>query len=88
VYAGRASGTWYQHKGGAANYLCTPDDPDYLRYNSGVQGYSSMYGTEYQSHHGPLSAVNNHNVPCAVCYASAREAVMMIPAKTHLCSLH
>ena len=82
VYAGRAGGTWYQHKGGAANYLCMPDDPDYLRYSPGVQGYSYMYGAEYQSHHGPLSAVNDHNVPCAMCYASTREAVMMIPAKT------
>ena len=27
-----------------------------------------MYGVEYQSHHGPLSAVYNHDVPCAVCY--------------------
>ena len=32
VYAGRASGTWYTHKGGAVNYLCMPDDPDYLRH--------------------------------------------------------
>ena len=53
VYAGRAGGTWWQHKGGAANYLCMPDDPDYLRYTSGVQGHSYVYGAEYQSHHGP-----------------------------------
>ena len=34
VYAGRAGGTWYQHKGGAANHLCMPDDPDYLSYTN------------------------------------------------------
>jgi len=56
VYAGRAGGTWFQSKGGAANYLCMPDDPDYFRYSPGVQGYSYVYGAEYQSHHGPLSA--------------------------------
>ena len=31
---------------------------------------------------GPLQAVFDHNVPCAVCYASTRVAVTMIPAKT------
>jgi len=83
VYAGRAGGTWYQHKGGAANYLCMPDDPNYLRYRPGVQGYSSVYGAEYETYAGfPLSAVLNYNVPCAVCYASTRGAVTMVPAKT------
>ena len=38
VYAGRTGGTWYAHKGGAVNYLCMPDDPDYLSYQPGVQG--------------------------------------------------
>ena len=32
LYAGRAGGTFHNHKGGAANYLCMPDDPDYLHY--------------------------------------------------------
>ena len=82
VYAGRAGGTWYAHKGGAANYLCMPDDPDYLSYQPGVQGYNYVYGAEYETGGGPLRAVNEHNVPCAVCYASTRVAVTMIPAKT------
>ena len=82
VYAGRVGGTWWQHKGGAANYLCMPDDPDYLSYQSGIQGYNYVYGAEYEIGGGPLRAVNNHNVPCAVCYASTRVAVTMIPAKT------
>ena len=82
VYAGRAGGTQYTHKGGAANYLCMPDDPDYLSYTPGVQGYNYVYGAEYQTHGGTLRAVFNHNVPCAVCYASTRVAVTMIPAKT------
>ena len=28
--------------------------------------------------------VDDHNVPCAVCYASTRVAVTMIPAKTQM----
>ena len=83
VYAGRAGGTYWQHKGGAVNYLCMPDDPDYLSYQPGVQGYNYVYGVEYETFTGlPLSAVFEHNVPCAVCYASTRVAVTMIPAKT------
>ena len=74
VYAGRAGGTHYTHKGGAANYLCMPDDPDYLSYRPGVQGWSYVYGAEYESYHGPLRAVDEHNVPCAVCYASEYES--------------
>ena len=82
VYAGRAGGSWYGHTGGGANYLCMPNDPHYLAYQPGVQGHSPVYGAEYQSWAGPLSAVHDHNVPCAVCYASTRVAVTMIPAKT------
>ena len=83
VYAGRAGGSWYGHMGGGANYLCMPSDPDYLEYEPGVQGASNVYGAEYQPWAGgPLRAVHDHNVPCAVCYASTRVAVTMIPAKT------
>ena len=38
-----------------------------------------MFGAEYQY---PIPGGHDHNVPCAVCYASTRAAVMMIPAKT------
>ena len=83
VYAGRAGGTYWRHRGGAANYLCMPDDPDYLRYQPGVQSNNPVYGAEYEATSGqPLSAVFQHNSPCAVCYASTRAAVTMIPAKT------
>ena len=68
------------HQGGAANYLCMPNDPQYtLTYQSGVQGYSYVYGTEYE---GDLSGCEQHNAPCAVCYVSTQNAVIMIPAKT------
>ena len=85
VYAGRAGGSLWSHTGGGANYLCMPNDPDYLAYQPGVQGASTVYGTEYQTGGpwvGPLQAVHDHNVPCAVCYVLTRVAVTMIPAKT------
>ena len=34
VYSGRAGGSWYSKTGGATNYLCMPDNPDYLQYDS------------------------------------------------------
>ena len=79
VYTGRAGGSDYT-QGGAANYLCMPLDPEYtLQYRSGVQGHNYVYGTEYQS---PIRGSHDHNVPCAVCSATTRAHVLMIPAKT------
>ena len=60
-----------------------PEDPDYSIYKSGVQAYSQVYGTEYETQSGQtaLPGVHNHNVPCAVC-RTQQETVLMIPAKT------
>ena len=85
VYAGRAGGSYYTHKGGGANYLCLPESPDYLRSTAGHQGGSPVYGAEYESaggNRGPLESVHDHNVPCAVCCTTARVMVLMLPAKT------
>ena len=78
IYAERAAGTFYTKQGGASNYLCMPDTPQYtLSYTPGIQKYSKIHGTEYEH---PVHGTRNHNVPCAVCYASTREAVFMLPA--------
>ena len=82
VYAGRAGGTRHNAPGGAANHICLPENPDYLQYQAGVQNFSPVYAVHYQPLGGPLASVNSHDVPCAVCFASARVAVLMIPAKT------
>ena len=83
VYAGRAAGSWWNHKGGGANRLCLPNYPSYLQYTSGSQiERDYLYGSEYQTSDGPLSAFHDHNVPCAVCHVSTRGTVLMIPGKT------
>ena len=83
VYSGRAGGSWYNFRGGASNYLCMPDDPDYLQFASGSQGRNYVYGVEYELSAGqPLHDVHGHNVPCAVCTAVSRCSLLMIPAKT------
>ena len=85
LYAGRAAGSEHNEKGGGANYLCLPEQPQYSTYTAGSQrGRAFLYGAEYQTagyDNGPLHSVHNHNVPCAVCYTSARETVVMIPAR-------
>ncbi len=81
VYAGRAGGSRYNVEGGASNYICLPDNPQYLDYQDGVQGYSLIYGTESESEEQPLSSVFQQNVACAVYYASNRSVHLMIPAR-------
>ena len=66
--------------GGSSTYLCMPDTPQYtLNYTPGSQSYSVIHGVEYEI---PIIGTRNHNVPCAVCSASTRVAVLMIPART------
>ena len=78
VYAGRTGGTHYRHEGGGANYLCMPDDPQYVlpHYSQGGAG-AYIYGTEYRVSTSQV----NHNAPCAVCYVATRLVALMIPAK-------
>ena len=83
VYSGRAGGSHYQH-GGASNPQCLPLDPGYLRPISGTQHRGLMYGAEYQTHtdgNSHLHGRQDHDVPCAVCYATQRSTVFMVPSK-------
>ena len=84
VYAGRAAGSFYNQKGGAADYICLPPNPDYLTEKNGVQGDSPLHGAEYESYRAtdPLDHLHQQNVPCAVCFVSTRVTKLMIPAKT------
>ena len=83
LYSGRAGGSSDTHKGGAANYLCLPNNLDHLQYQSGVQAFGHISGVEYWYAGFPLlSSVNYRNVPCAVCYVATRSVAVMVPAKT------
>ena len=80
VYAGR-TGSTHATQGGAANYLCMPNSPQYtLPYRSGVQGSSYVYGVEYENTVSAGTA--QYNAPCAVCYVSDKNTVLMIPAQS------
>ncbi len=80
LYTGRMSGVFHNQKGGGANFLCLPNDPEYHTLNTKTQKhYSQIHGTEYEV---PIAGSHDHNVPCAVCHATTRAAKVMIPAKT------
>ncbi|KAI8520392.1 hypothetical protein Bbelb_001460 [Branchiostoma belcheri] len=85
VYSGVAGGTHLSHPGGGTNYQCLPTDPQWGRYQDGVQGYKAfMYGAEYQLHSNfPFgsTALLDDDVPCAVCYVPTRGSKLMIPAR-------
>ena len=85
LYAGRAAGSAHVDRGGGANYICLPEQPQYSTYTAGSQlGRAFLYGAEYRTtgnDNGPLRSLHDHNVPCAVCYTSTRETVVMIPAR-------
>ena len=77
LYAGRAAGSHYTHKGGGADLLCLPDNPDHLGATSPT---NYLYGVEYETN---INNLANHNVPCAVCYTPTRATMLMIPGWTH-----
>ena len=79
VYAGRVGGTYAEYSGGGANYLCMPLNPQYSSYTPGVQGHSYMHGVEYENPIG--TTASSDDATCAVCYASTRETILMVPAR-------
>ncbi|XP_035686191.1 short-chain collagen C4-like isoform X1 [Branchiostoma floridae] len=84
VYSGYAGGTHYTHSGGGTNYQCLPTNPQWGRYQDGAQGWKAfMYGAEYDLNtDAPFSSsLDDHEVPCAVCYVPTRGSKLMIPAR-------
>ena len=81
VYSGAAAGSFYNYRGGGSNYLCLPQQAEYLSTQCPpTNHWDWLYGAEYEY---PISGVGtrNHNAPCSVCYVSNRAAQIMIPGK-------
>ena len=84
TYSGIVGGGHYTHRGGAANYLCMPLDPEHQQVEARtVASRDYIYTTEYQiDSFSPFSHLDDHDAPCAVCRVSGRSTLLMIPAKT------
>ena len=81
IYSGVVAGSWHKHEGAAVDPLCLPPDPQYLQYQSGYQGYTRLYGAEYDTYTpSPLDHSLNRNVPCALCQVYGRNNKIMIPS--------
>ena len=81
TYTGVVGSTRTLDKGGAANFLCLPTDPEYstdLTYGPGVRGHTYINAVGYQA---PLQGGDDTLTACSVCHIKSRSAVMMIPAK-------
>ena len=80
LYSGRAAGSHYYTKGSGSNHLCLPSNPQYLNYVSGREEWRArIYWVEYEQHWNPNQV--DHDVPCSLCYTSARSAKITIPAR-------
>ena len=48
LYKGKAAGSDHWQYGGGANYICLPDEPEFLSYTLGISDEQSyIYGAEY-----------------------------------------
>ena len=72
-------------KGGGANYLCLPNDPQPLETTPDAQFHrANLYGVEYDFYgisSDSLTGIRTHNAPCAVCYTSQRATALTMPGK-------
>ncbi|XP_019857447.1 PREDICTED: short-chain collagen C4-like isoform X2 [Amphimedon queenslandica] len=87
VYEGLAAGGHYTHMGGGADHVCLPAKEPQNMKKPVPPRYSLIYGTEYENVNDIFPGKNNHNVPCAVCYAPNRSTKLMIPSRTSCPSL-
>ena len=81
MYAGRAGGSFWDHRGGGDNPQCLPLDPKFYKTVSGAQPWAYIYGAEYEETNGLVANSHDKDVLCAVCYVPTRNALYMIPAK-------
>ena len=77
VYNGYAAGSHSSHRGGAANHLCMPKDPEFLPPQSPG---ANVFGTEYDQNFNGNDA--DDDAPCSVC-KSQRTSILMLPGRQH-----
>ena len=85
VYYGRMGASHFTHRGGGGNFICMPEEnPEYLNYAPSVNGYSYVFGTEYDAPHNgaPFRHLHQQYAPCSLCFVPSKGTVAMIPAKT------
>ncbi|XP_045169622.2 uncharacterized protein LOC123532281 [Mercenaria mercenaria] len=88
VYKGYAAGSSYTSKGGAANYICLTEEPQWGFYEESVAAGTQVHGGEYElgDHHADGGSkyfkknLNDQDAPCSLC-RTPRSSVTMIPGR-------
>ena len=83
VYTGVTGGSIYTNKGGGANFLCMPMDPEYELTHVPEHSVHTIGAVGYGQ---PIRGANNTVATCSVCQVKNRSTVIMIPAKANLSS--
>ncbi|XP_052077962.1 uncharacterized protein LOC127715882 [Mytilus californianus] len=78
VYSGWAGGSFYDQPGAAAEYMCLPPDPDFVKTSGG--DFGRMFGAEFDSDF-LASGATSEDVPCALCRPKHSSSAIMIPGK-------
>ncbi|XP_052680699.1 uncharacterized protein LOC128161462 [Crassostrea angulata] len=79
IYSGFTGGSWWDHTGAAAEFVCLPRDPDLTtKFSSSV---AFMYGSEYDSS-ADFGHDTGNDLPCSVCRSTVESSVLMIPGKS------
>ena len=79
VYDGYAGGGSHAESGAGTNYLCLPKDPEWAQEQS-TSNYGFIHGAEYITPGSVLAALQDHDVPCAVCRSNSTN-ILLVPAK-------
>ncbi|XP_060580945.1 uncharacterized protein LOC132737625 [Ruditapes philippinarum] len=88
VYKGYGAGSDYRVTGGAANWLCLSEQPQWGYYEDNIASGAQIYGAEYEFsdfHYNGGSKyfkqnLNDEDAPCSFC-RSPRSSVAMFPGR-------
>lgn len=78
LFTGYAGGGHYDQSGSAAEYVCLPPDPDFVKASGTDNG--RMYGAEFNTNLFASNA-DHEDVPCALCRLKHSASTIMIPGK-------
>ena len=81
LYSGQAAGSSHSETGSGANPLCLTLTPVYADHNDRDQSSAKIYGVNFKvssSIVAAYSSVQNHVMPCSVCYRPERQSNVLV----------
>nr|BAX87938.1 O-methylated mannose binding protein [Enchytraeus japonensis]BBA53798.1 O-methylated mannose binding protein [Enchytraeus japonensis] len=92
LYKGYMTGQHVNGRGSGANFLCSPDQPKFLRGQPGFQEWAGqLYGVEFEKNvqmgglfladNLPSGELHNQDMLCVRCYVQGASDVFMLPGR-------